>query len=137
MESNNLDDFNKLQFLFTDLSQKLSELSERDVAKLLEGNYEITLKITRKKATHSVYEISQEELSELVEQYNTCASREEGHHFLRERITTKKMLEYFAKNLDVMVLKQDKIEVLREKIVESTIGAKLRSSAIQGTSRDT
>ena len=48
---------------------------------------------------------------------------------------SRKELEQFAKFLEVMVLKQDKVDHIKNKIIEATIGAVLRSNAIQGKER--
>ena len=52
---------------------------------------------------------------------------------LDDKYPSKKVLEVIARKLDIPITRQDKIEDLRDKIVEATVGAKIRSQAIQGT----
>ncbi|EJG0422291.1 hypothetical protein C4D12_RS22250, partial [Vibrio parahaemolyticus] len=68
----------------------------------------------------------------LINELKNCESRESGINLLTENFKNKKELEYFAKKLDIMILKQDRIDVIKDKIIEATIGALLRSNAIQG-----
>lgn len=44
---------------------------------------------------------------------------------------TRKELEMFAKEIGIYIMKTDKVDKIREKIIEGTIGALLRSTAIQ------
>ena len=59
-------------------------------------------------------------------------TREQGYLFLESTFQNKAGLENFARFIDVPVVKKDKVSQLREKIVEATIGAIIRSKAIQG-----
>ena len=59
-------------------------------------------------------------------------SREAGDALL-QNIPNKKSLEDLARFLQLPVQRDDTIERLRAKIVESTIGSQLRSVAIQGS----
>jgi hypothetical protein len=45
---------------------------------------------------------------------------------------TKTELEQIARRLSLPILKQDKAERLRDKILEATIGSRLNSQAIRG-----
>jgi len=60
------------------------------------------------------------------------SSREDGIEFLRSSLKDKLSAEHFAKYMSVSFLKQDKKDHIINKIVEATIGAKLRSLAIKG-----
>lgn len=54
-----------------------------------------------------------------------------GAEYLNNKLRTKANFEKFARSIDVAVMKSDKLEKIRENIIESTIGARLRSEAIQ------
>lgn len=58
-------------------------------------------------------------------------SREEGKQYVQSLSLNRKQLELILKKLDVPVQKKDTIVKLYAKIIDSTIGYKLRSAAIQ------
>lgn len=112
---------------------ELKTLSENDISKLESGGYSISLKITKNKGIASKGKTITEELkSEILRELQACKTREEGNIVLSKSLTTKKEIELFAKFLDVSVLKQDKVEQIKEKIIEATVGAIIRSNVIQG-----
>lgn len=63
---------------------------------------------------------------------DTMTSREEGEQFLAEHFPGREGLVSLAKAIDVRVTKKDNVGKLRERIIEATIGYRLRSAAIQG-----
>lgn len=122
-----------IKLLLEDLASQIGCLSEAELSKIDEGTHELTLTITKKKSTQSVIqEFSDDQKEELLNKFQECRSREEGLVLLSEYLKNKKELEQFARFLDVLVLKQDKVEQIRDKIIEATVGAVLRSNAIQG-----
>jgi hypothetical protein len=58
--------------------------------------------------------------------------RREGEKYLLSKCSTRAQFESVAKKLDVPFQKKDNIEKLKYKIIERTIGFRLRSQAIQG-----
>ena len=121
-----------------DLAGEIVRLSEADLLKLDEGTHELTLKITKKRSTPKITkELSDSQKEDTLKRLQECQSREDGLTILSETFKNKKELEQFAKFLEVMVLKQDKADQIRRKIIEATIGAILRSNAIQGKKHDT
>ncbi|MFG2877676.1 hypothetical protein ACGFYU_22215 [Streptomyces sp. NPDC048337] len=59
-------------------------------------------------------------------------SREEGLAHLDELGLSRAALEKLARTLDVPVARSDRVDRLKERIVEATIGYRLRSGAIKG-----
>lgn len=119
------------------------DMSEDDVNKFLSEEYELSLKFTKTKINKSEnergliinneYRIEEEVFfNELLSELNRVDSREKGFDLLSERVKTKTHLEKFAKFIDVGVQKTDKLDKIKENIIESTVGARLRSEAIQG-----
>lgn len=72
------------------------------------------------------------DLQQIADQLRGLPSRDEGETFLREKIQSKTSLEAMARFLQLPVQRDDTVERLRAKIVESQIGHRLRSDAIQG-----
>jgi hypothetical protein len=60
------------------------------------------------------------------------SSREQGAQHLLSAAPTKTALQEVARYLDLPVRKSETIAELRERIVEATIGYRLRSRAIRG-----
>ncbi len=115
------------------LAEQASQLSEEDIQKLEKGSHELSLSLVKKKTTPvGVVELSKAQMDELLSRLQNCESRERGHELISGALKNKKELEQFAKHLDVLVLKQDKVDQIKEKIIEATVGAILRSNAIQG-----
>ena len=116
-----------------EITSQLGKLSPNDIAKLESGVYSVSLRIVANKSNkiHSK-PITKLTKTQVMEQLKTLKTRDDGYKILSEHFRNKKELEGFARSLDISVSKQDKSEQIREKIVESTIGAFLRSYAIQG-----
>lgn len=126
---------NAIKQLFEELSKNIENFSEEDFLKLETGNYELAIKIVKKKGRpDKILDIQTSERKELLERLEKCHSREEGDLIVSKTLKTKKELEQFAKYLDILVLKQDKLDHIRNKIIEATVGALLRSNAILGKS---
>lgn len=62
-------------------------------------------------------------------------NRQEGEKYLSSKCSSKAEFESVAKKLDVPFQKKDSIEKLKYKIIERTIGFRLRSQAIQGDTK--
>lgn len=122
-----------IQQVLADIGRELGSLSDDELQKLAEGGYSLSVKVVRARQRPTQTDnFPQEEKEQLVKDLAQAETREDGLQVLEDSIRTRKALELLAKHLDVSVLKQDKVEEIREKIVEATVGARLRSQAIQG-----
>ncbi|QBC45040.1 hypothetical protein [Iodobacter fluviatilis] len=123
---------NKTSIILQRLVLALEKLTENEIDKLADPSFDIDIKISRhkQKEVNGSEEII--ELNAFVNEITNFKSREEALIFLGKRFSSKKALEQIARFLDIPNIKQDKIETLREKIVETTTGARIRSEAIQG-----
>jgi hypothetical protein len=122
-----------LRKVFENVAREIAALSEEDLRKLAGNDYSLNLRVvrTRSKAA-DVGEESPEDHKALIADLEKAENREDGIQVLEDALPSKRETEAFAKFLDISVLKQDKLSSIREKIVEATIGARLRSQAIQG-----
>jgi hypothetical protein len=59
-------------------------------------------------------------------------NRAEGERLLRDVAAKRSALERIARYLDVAVRREDRQQDLLHRIIESTIGFRLRAAAIQG-----
>lgn len=69
--------------------------------------------------------------SEAISLLNSMQSREEAYSYISSRDFKKADLEAICKLLDLPFTKKENIKALHEKIIEGTVGYKLRSQAIQ------
>ena len=123
-----------LSFLLTKFSDAIKTLNDEDIEKILSGTHSIELKIVKNKSTSKSEEDSdQTDVLNITKNLDSLADRVIAGDFLRETVKTKKKLELVARKLDIAISKQDKTEDLIAKIVESTVGARLRSAAIRGS----
>ncbi len=121
-----------LATLLSDLARQVERLSDEDLQNIAEGLSKLEIRIVKSKpAKASSSALSDEEIKELISSIEESSSREEALKIIEPK--TKKILEEIAKKLDVAILKSDKTESIRSKIIEATVGARLRSKAIQGT----
>jgi len=113
--------------ILSEIEIELNCLSESNISKL-EDSYSISLKVVKIKGSAT---ITEDLKNEILKELQKCKTREEGHAILAKLLNTKKDLEAFARFLDVSVLRQNKAQI-KEKIIESTVGAVIRSNAIRG-----
>lgn len=112
----------------------LEKMSSEDIAKLSDPAFDVEIKFTRRRSKESSEELFTLDLNKLVEDLTGFSSRNEASEFLAKTASTKKILEKIARHLDIPIFKQDNVDVLREKIIEATAGARIRSEAIKGGS---
>ena len=122
-----------LTVLFRELQDAVLELNEGELEKIISGEYQFVLKVVKKRIGTSakISPVDDFSYSELLNLLNQCESREHGHELLSRELKTKSEFEKFARHVEVAVMKSDKLEKIRDNIIESTVGAKLRSDAIQ------
>lgn len=140
----------KSKTFFTIILEKLlsevGKLSPEDIEKIENGELSLAIKLTKvneqeykksesKKEIKDNFDSKEEEKSILINLKN-CKTREDGLEVLKESLSNKKELEIFARYLDVSISKRDKVDQIRDKIIEATVGAILRSNAIQGKTID-
>lgn len=116
------------------IAAALERMSDEELARLNEPGTEIEIKVLRKRSKDEPTPEEKLDLADIVAKLTGAVSRSDASKFLEDGFGTKKALEQIARHLDVLVSKQDKAETLRERIIEATVGARLRSEAIQGRS---
>jgi hypothetical protein len=85
------------------------------------------------KSASPVAEFSDVALNQLTARLHSLESREEGVACLESAQLRRVDLERLARALDLPVRKTDKIERMRDMIVDATIGSRLNSKAIRGS----
>lgn len=114
------------------LAIALEGMSDEELARLNEPGTEIEIKVLRRRSKEVGTPVIQIDIADITAKLEMVASRAEASEYLEKNFGTKKVLEQIARSFDVVVSKQDKTETLRDRIIEATVGARLRSEAIQG-----
>lgn len=92
------------------------------------------LKATKKSPPGST-NLAMAELKQIVSRLEALESREAGGKFLDGLQLTKANLEQLARWMDLSVQREDTLDRLRDKVIEASIGYRLRSQAVQGLRR--
>jgi rRNA maturation endonuclease Nob1 len=126
---------NEFADLLVAVGKFLKSLSDEDYNKFLKGNFqlsEITQKKVRKK--ESIKQLTQTDIDIIIEKIKTANSREEVQNILSNEasLSLKENLTKVARSLKILVQKIDKKEDIENKIIEFTIGSRLRNDAIRG-----
>jgi len=115
----------------------IESFSEEDLQKIDNNTYEVKIRIEKiKKKEIQKSELTEDMMKIFEQQLSNLSTRERGIELLSSLIKDKLSAEHFAKYMRVSFLKQDNKDYIINKIVEATIGAKLRSSAIKGSLSD-
>lgn len=123
----------KLADAFRNVANAIEKLSEDDISKLSDESFSIEIRLIRKKnKVENLLPIEQPELDGIIKKLTDFSSRNEALQFLNANFPTRKSVDQIARKLDIAISKQDKVETLREKVIEATVGALIRSQAIQG-----
>lgn len=121
--------------LLRELARQIHSMDEAEFAEMISGTAKLELRVvgTKKQAhIHKHNKLSDDEMHQLVETLRMTRTRDEGHQILDQRIRSKHDMARLAKKLDVPVQKSDSAEQIRARVIESTIGFRIRSAAIQG-----
>ncbi len=131
MDINNLNP----HFAFQRIVEALAQLSPEEIQHLQNPLYSVEIRVVKlkrvkeEKTDDASNDVDVELLMQTLIQ---SSNRQEAYDVLEKQCPHKKDLEAIARKLDVPFSKKDKIADLRDRIVETTVGAKIRSQAIQG-----
>ncbi len=125
---------NNISKIFNILAKELQKFSDEELADILSGKAKIKVDIINNSSTSKKAIVHDMDYQKIKSDLNLFQNREKGLEYLNLQCKTKKELTTLAKIIDIHVQKTDKTDQLREKIIESTIGFRLRSAAIQNNS---
>ncbi len=121
--------------LLKQLVRQIQSMDDRQLSEVIAGTAKLEVRaVRRKRASPSTKHrrLTDEELRWLGETLRSIRTREEGNQLLDEGITTKDGMARLARQLDVSVQKSESADKIRARIIESNIGFRIRSAAIQG-----
>lgn len=112
----------------------ISKLDEKEVEDLLNGRSRLVVEHSEgtRKAGNRPKRLSDEEVKEILHHLNQASTREDGIEILNKDCKTRSHLVALARAADLPVQKRDKVLTIRDRIIEATIGYRLRSRAIRG-----
>ena len=123
-----------IERLLKEIAEQVASWPNENFRGIETGTHKVVIKLQKKKSSaKKATNLPDNLLDDLAKRLQTCQSREDGELLLASSLKNRKELELLARHLDVHVLKRDKVNQIRINIVEATIGAILRSDAIQGT----
>ena len=110
----------------------LNKLSQAMVKEIENGEKRIEINvISTSKESDEPQQQNSVVVSESISLLSSMQSREEAYSYLSSSDLKKTDLEAICKQLDLPFTKKENIKALQEKILEGTVGYKLRSQAIQ------
>lgn len=108
-------------------------LTDRELEDIVSGRARIVVEGRRARSKASPTS-STAGLAHVREQLLASDSREDGLQVLERAQLSKASLERLARELDLPVSRRDTSDSLRSRVVEGTIGYRLRSNAVSGRS---
>lgn len=114
----------------------LKKMSQEDFNSILKKEKEIIFEIKNKQGFIKSKEslVSDGEIENIIVKLGSLEARDVGLKYLEELDLGRADIELILRKLDMPFLKKDSILKLNDKIIEGTIGFKLRSQAIQNKS---
>lgn len=124
---------NALVKLLRDLADYLEHHPTDGLAPILQQAEELVGERSAKRRAKSTApaEANESNLHALSIQLFEAPSRREAEVLLLKEIPNRRLLESLARSLQLPVQRDDSVEKLRMKIIEHTVGSRLRSAAIQ------
>jgi lipopolysaccharide biosynthesis regulator YciM len=124
----------ELANILRQLADYIDRQSDDELAPLFQQASRLMHGATIRKKTEGGNKLAMgtESLHQIAQQLQELDTRNSGEVLLKEKIANRETLESLARFLQLPVQRDDTIERLRAKIVENTIGSRLRSDAIQG-----
>jgi len=127
---------NVLRNYLSSIISLVDNLSESDLKRLESGDFKLSLKLIKSTSENSSARekiiLDTTSLDSITEKLKLVKTREEGLEIVEANLRNKSELELFARHIDVAVMTSDKALKIKEGIVDATVGARLRSGAIQG-----
>jgi hypothetical protein len=121
--------------LLRELADTIGSLNDDEFAQCARGELHVRLAKSGSRPKGKFKAIPDQHaasVQQIAARLQVLPDRESVRQLLRETCKTKSCLEQLARVLDLPVRREDTVESLSEKVVEATIGFRLRSEAIRG-----
>ena len=122
--------------LFRNFARQIQAMDEETVSRILEGGFRIDADLPSKpKQARKKSACSDEQLRDLREALSKVDSHEEAKWAIGNSLTSRAQLVSFARALDVPAPTNSTSDELTDRLVEATVGFRVRSAAIRGEPR--
>lgn len=128
-----MDQRDLLSALLKEMAKAVRDMSDEDLAALRNGDVRIQLTAVEKAASGKKETLRDFHPDSIVTSLREADTFDAGLAILERECSTKEHLIRLAREIDVPAEKRDTVERLRERIVDATIGFRLRSQAIQSS----
>ena len=120
--------------LLRDLASQIQAMDDSEFERVLSGKSRLEIRPPKKKSEEQQPRIrcSDEDLERLREALRSTNTRERARELIERFLHTKAELTRFARVLDIPVPKSTSSEQLKDRLVEGTVGYRIRSAAIRG-----
>lgn len=120
--------------LLRDLARQIQAMDDSEIESVLAGQYRLEIRppAMKQKKQQTQVRGSDDEVTRLQDALRTTDTREQARQLIGELLHTKAELMRFARALDIPVPKSASAEHLKDRLVEGTVGYRLRSAAIRG-----
>ena len=124
----------KQQFvsLLQAILRDVKDLDEVSFERFLAGNLKISVvPKTQSRSSRTTATCSDEQIEQLKASLEKATAREEAKELIGSVLHTKRDMRYFARCLDIPVPSKASSEEVMSRLVEGTVGYRLRSAAIR------
>ena len=117
-----------------DLANQIQAMDDSDFESVLAGESRLEIRppLKKQEQQRARMRCSEEEFERLEEALRSTQTRERARELIDRFLHTKADLTRFARVLDIPVPRSTSSEHLKDRLVEGTVGYRLRSAAIRG-----
>ena len=119
--------------LLRDFASRLQKMDDSELESVLAGEFRLDIRPPQKKSkrqsTRNRY--LDEEFEKLQDALRNTDTREQARELIDSILHTKEELTRFARVLDIPVPKSISSEQIKDRLVEGTVGYRIRSAAIR------
>jgi hypothetical protein len=124
--------------LLRQVAKAVEALTEEEKTSLLAGEASLRIAVESKTRHRRTPQSNEEmDVEALRERLESCRSRTDAHRIIEDMSLSKVALRQISKSFELHFTKDDTTDRLVERIVEATVGFRLRSQAIQGKAETT
>ena len=122
--------------LLRDLAKQIQAMDDSQIERILSRDLEIEVQVLEKDAAKTPkgrVRCSDQEIDQLRQALQETGSREQAGALIDECLYSKADMIRFARFLDIPASQKSSSEDIKNRLVEATVGYRLRSAAIQGS----
>jgi hypothetical protein len=120
--------------LLRHFAKEIQAMDDEEVQRILDGELKMEIRAPQRAKTkpRQARGCSDAELHELQDSLGRTSTRERALELINAKLQSKADLTRFARVIDIPVSKEASSGVLRDRLVEATVGYRIRSAAVRG-----